>query len=81
MSCPIIIFSEKNQTYHTHTSCYYILDLFCVTNFSNEMVLPARQDLENEALDLLATWASCQNIYFWVLPTKQIVKFIFEGKF
>ena len=25
-----IVISEYNQTYHTHTSCYYILDLLCV---------------------------------------------------
>ena len=30
MTCPKIIISEYNQTYHTSPSCYYILDLLCV---------------------------------------------------
>ena len=30
MPCPCIIISEYNQTYHTHTSCYYVSDLLCV---------------------------------------------------
>ena len=35
LSCPHIIISEYNQTYHTSPSCYYILDLLCVTNFDD----------------------------------------------
>ena len=30
LSCPHIIISEYNQSYHTSPSCYYILDLLCV---------------------------------------------------
>ena len=33
MLCPQIIISEYNKTYHTPPSCYYILDLLCVTAF------------------------------------------------
>ena len=55
------------------------------TNFGNVKLYfmdpRPRQDLENDALDRLATWASCKNIYFWVLPAKQIVKIIFKRKF
>ena len=30
LSCPHIIVSEYNQTYHTSHSCYFVLDLLCV---------------------------------------------------
>ena len=33
-----IIISEYNQTYHTHTSCYYALDLLCVINILVRML-------------------------------------------
>ena len=33
LSCPHIIFSEFNRTYHTSPSCYYVLDLLCVKYF------------------------------------------------
>ena len=34
LSCPHIIISEYNQTYHTSPSCYYILELLCVARLT-----------------------------------------------
>ena len=36
---PHIIISECNQTYHKSSSCYYVLDLLCVTCLLQDEVL------------------------------------------
>ena len=49
LSCPQIIISEYNQTSHTSPSCYYVLDLLCVTlnaKFGNNVDL-RKQDFRS----------------------------------
>ena len=60
MRCPCIIISEYNQTYPTHTSCYYVSDLLCVITskmgFSSQIVIPTFFEL----LEYRSTSRTCK---------------------
>ena len=47
LSCPHTVISENNQTYRTSPSCYYVLELLCVTYFkiSQHFLAPTTKNI------------------------------------
>ena len=77
MRCPQIIISEYNQNYHISPSCYYVLDLLCVSkvrqrggNWGSPLGPP--QDHSMTKLSLALHGAVSNNL-FWLWNVKTTI--------